>query len=290
MKSISDRARLLTKTNVTKKAVTPSAAIFGLLTMFCWQSLTAYAQDNPSRLEADPAATTVENDYISQELPQLAKIPGAEAFGFSYAAKYEITWTQYLPAVQEGGCRPPMMVWELERTTIDDERFRTHLPVVGINLEDIHCYLDWINAKYDRKFRLPTAEQWRWLAYRGAKTLFPWGDALEYDRANIVTPDIQWAFDVGKFGRPSHLTGTLPVGRFPADDAGLYDVIGNAVEIVGECEQVLRGHGYIANICYTMGGYSPSDNSVLNELPAKPTKRSLGRFGIGHDVGFRIIE
>lgn len=227
-------------------------------------------------------------------VPEMVEIEGAETLGFSKAGRYEVTWREYGAAVAAGACRPPIGVlvlrkYELDeideerRTTLDDPRFDTDLAVDRISVEDMHCYVDWLGAATGRDFALPTETQWRWLAYGGATTQFPWGDELEYDRAYVYR-NSRPVFDQSRVRRYPGPGSVTLVGQFAPNRFGLHDVIGNAAEFLGECEEDVRPNGHRTFTCLTSGGASFPDT-----LPA-PQRYSMWLDRASPSVGFRLVE
>ncbi|HEY6817158.1 MAG TPA: SUMF1/EgtB/PvdO family nonheme iron enzyme [Croceibacterium sp.] len=226
----------------------------------------------------------------------MAEIPGASARGFARAGVYEITWREYGEAVRRGGCRTPIGVqvqsnpynarWLDERAPPDDKRFSSTLPVTGVNSADIECYLRWLNGATVRNFRLPSPDQWRWLAYGESRSRFPWGEEAEFGRANVGVGG-RFHFDVATLGRPNTYDTVLPVGRFAPNAFGLYDVIGNAKEYIGQCEPRTLGVSQSTRpTCVAMGGYAPP----VIEDPREPERFFMLNDGSVSSIGFRIIE
>ncbi len=86
-------------------------------------------------------------------------------------------------------------------------------PVCGVSAEDADAYCRWLRAKTAKAYRLPHADEWETAARGGLEgKKFPWGDD---------PPDGQCHF--GLTGKD----GPLPVGSFPANGFGLYDMAGN---------------------------------------------------------------
>lgn len=89
---------------------------------------------------------------------------------------------------------------------------KADFPVVLVSWEDAAAYAAWAGK------RLPTEAEWEKAARGGlVNKQYPWGDAIDDTRANFFT-SITAANEL------------KPVGSFPANPYGLYDVAGNVWE------------------------------------------------------------
>jgi formylglycine-generating enzyme required for sulfatase activity/predicted Ser/Thr protein kinase len=145
-------------------------------------------------------------------------------------------------------------------------------PVVGIDWEDAQKFCDWLSKKEGKKYRLPTDEEWSIAVGLAGKekhgksitpemlsqkeqTLFPWEDDYPPKGSVGNYADESWHEKypakpwIEKYN-DRHAT-TAPVMSFKPNKLGLYDLGGNAWEIVEDwfdekkTSKTARGHSYI---------------------------------------------
>jgi formylglycine-generating enzyme required for sulfatase activity len=93
---------------------------------------------------------------------------------------------------------------------------RGNRPVVNVNWDEAQAFIAWLN-QFGKKFRLPSEAEWEYAARAGTKTSFFWGDQFKVGRLNN-----------------SH-ESTTPVGSFPPNGWGLYDMNGNVWQWTQDC-------------------------------------------------------
>ena len=128
-----------------------------------------------------------------------------------YIDKYEVTNALYKKFMEATGHRTPGY-WTNPSYNQPDQ------PVVGVSWDDAEAYARWSGK------RLPTEAEWEKAARGGlVGKRYPWGNDISHNDANysgISGTDI-W-------------NGPAPVGKFPPNGYGLYDMAGNVWEWVAD--------------------------------------------------------
>jgi formylglycine-generating enzyme len=99
-------------------------------------------------------------------------------------------------------------------------------PVVQIAYEDALAYAKWLGRD------LPTETEFEYAAHGGTITTYPWGDTFAI-RSKLMANTWQGAFPFQNKGLDGFVA-TSPVGCFPANGYGLYDMVGNVWQWVGD--------------------------------------------------------
>lgn len=115
-------------------------------------------------------------------------------------------------------------------------------PVVCVSYEDAQAYLAWFSNKRGHTYRLPTEAEWEYAARAGTTTAFWWGtdDSAECRYANAADKAFSARFpeDAANQNCDDGYVFTAPVGSFHPSPRGLYDMSGNAWQIVADCWNV----------------------------------------------------
>lgn len=202
-----------------------------------------------------------------------------------YIDKHEVTVGEYREFVEATGHRP--LPKSVSRTSPTDQH-----PIVEVSWYDAMAYAEWVGK------RLPTEAEWEKSARGGLISQdYPWGNTIDGTKANYNKNT--------KSGK--HNVRATPVGTYPANGYGVYDMSGNVAEWCldtyqrkfysdGEQRNPVAGaenvQQVIANAAVSKGkrvvrGGSWSFNAksvrVANRLAEKPSLLSS-------DVGFRCVR
>ncbi len=211
-----------------------------------------------------------------------------------YIDTYEVTVGEYKRFVEATGHRA-LPEWVVQCSPTDRH------PVVGVSWHDAMAYAQWAGK------RLPTEAEWEKAARSGLKEQkYPWGNTLDASKAN---------YGKGKKTKSqTQAEKTTPVGTYPANRYGLYDMAGNVLEWCLDAYQkqfyansprrnpvagTINGtsgaegiHQIIENSAQkkerrvTRGGswsFSPEGVRVANRFREKPSLLSS-------DIGFRCVK
>lgn len=134
--------------------------------------------------------------------------------------KYDVTFAEWNACVADGGCNgyhPDDQGWT------GGER-----PVINVSWLDAQAYVAWLNAKLGGKaggpYRLPSEAEWEYAARGGTNVARWWGNAIGKGNANCNGCGSQWDGNL-----------TAPVGSFPPNSFGLYDMLGNVGQWTADC-------------------------------------------------------
>jgi formylglycine-generating enzyme required for sulfatase activity len=108
---------------------------------------------------------------------------------------------------------------------------RADEPVVCVSWAEAQAYVAWLSGKTGRHYRLPTEAEWEYAARAGSTTVYPWGNEASHAFANYGAE----ACCTGAVAGRDKWVNTSPVGSFPPNAFGLYDMIGNVWQWTQDC-------------------------------------------------------
>lgn len=185
--------------------------------------------------------------------------------------------------------------WDAPGYPVDDS-----YPAACLTAEDYDAYLSWLSATTGQTYRMPTEAEWEYMA----------GLGIEQPPRNWVSADADacLAFNTADANFTINFDGawtafacddgfriTSPVGHYPPNKLGMYDVIGNTAEITSDCfvagheGRPTNGAARTAEGCATAvfkGGSWAGEPSFL-----RPAFRVLAtRVVRGNGFGLRVVR
>lgn len=122
--------------------------------------------------------------------------------------KYEVTNAEWSACVADGAC-----------TDVGSRNKEARAPVGNVTWGRVQAYIAWLTKKTGQPYFLPSESEWEYAARAGTSTPWNTGEAIIADDANILKV----------FNR------AVPVGSFPPNAFGLYDLYGNVAEMTADC-------------------------------------------------------
>lgn len=161
---------------------------------------------------------TVAETYLDKkqfpDIPDEQRVPGSVVFVPPASSEGSITqWWQFIPGAN----------WRHPDGPDSSILGKEHYPVVHVTYDDAQAYAKW------KGHDLPTEQQWEYAAKgKFQKTKYAWGDSLTI-KGKHQANTWQGIFPLSN-SRKDGYVGRAPVGCYPANDNGLYDMIGNVWE------------------------------------------------------------
>lgn len=107
-------------------------------------------------------------------------------------------------------------------------------PVVCVSWEDAQAYAAWLRNRTGKAYRLPSEAEWEYVAAVADIGSESAGGKVGHSVANMGREECCG----GKVEGADRWMYTAPVGSFPADRFGIYDLRGNAWEWQADCYNV----------------------------------------------------
>jgi formylglycine-generating enzyme required for sulfatase activity len=152
------------------------------------------------------------------QIPQ-HKVSFARPFA---VGKFAVTFEEWDACVAEGGCgryEPPDQGWG-----------RYKQPVINVSWDDANAYAAWLSRRTGKAYRLLNEAEREYVTRAGTMTPFWWGSSISTQQANY-----NGNFTYGDGSQGEYRQKTIPVGSFPPNPWGLYQVHGNIWEWVEDC-------------------------------------------------------
>lgn len=102
---------------------------------------------------------------------------------------------------------------------------RGRRPVINVSWEEARDYCAWLTEQTGRNYRLPSEAEWEYACRAGTAAPFHFGARITTEKANFNGNHTYNGSAEGSYRKM-----TLPVGSFPPNAFGLYDMHGNVWE------------------------------------------------------------
>ena len=148
-------------------------------------------------------------------------------------ARHELTWGEW------GQCEAAGVCEDLERpdwiNKLNKDESAKH-PVVNVSWDDAQVYIGWINSVSIGGYRLPDEREFEYLLRDGSTGEYPWSHAEQCaytngaDQSYNDSRSTNWGANCN-----DGFATTAPVGSFPENSFGVYDISGNVWEWAHNC-------------------------------------------------------
>ena len=166
------------------------------------------------------------------------------------------------------------------------------LPVERVSWEDCQEFLVRLNRfNPSSQYLLPTEAQWEFACRAGSRSRFSWGDQSDCARANYGLLEVGAELMV-RDCLGSNPGATVPVGAYPPNDWGVYDMHGNVWEWCEDAFEEYAPHD-LTDPLHTSGSDRVRRGGGWANAPAaiRSSYRDwLESYQRSADLGFRIVR
>ena len=187
-------------------------------------------------------------------------------------------WWRFMPGAN----------WKHPQGPDTDIEGKDEHPVVQVSYEDALAYAKWVGK------RLPTEAEWEFAARGGLdQATYAWGDEFEPRGQKMLnfwdTKDRPFPVVSAKAGGA---TGTSPVGTFPANGYGLYDMTGNAWQWAAawyraDYFQMVASNAPIDDPRGPSDSWDPADRGVPEDAPKRVVRGGSFLCNVDYCLSYR---
>ncbi|MGK7894189.1 MAG: SUMF1/EgtB/PvdO family nonheme iron enzyme, partial [Xenococcus sp. (in: cyanobacteria)] len=202
-----------------------------------------------------------------------------------FVGKYPITQAQYQEVMGQDPSIFPLQCTSLF-SNVDIKKCGSYqLPIEQVSWEDADEFCQRLSKQTGKEYRLPTEAEWEYACRAGTTTPFNFGEMITNELANYRGSSTFAKEPKGK---------TTPVGSFPPNAFGLYDMHGNVWEW---CQDNWHGNYEGAPDDGSVWSSGKSNLFVIrggswggNSFNCRSAYRSYyGRGFRDNDIGFRVM-
>ena len=258
---------------------------------FMGNNQAGYPEERPAHeVELDPF--TIDIYEVTNQQFRLF----VEATGYITSAEKR-GWSYLFDEKQKGWVKMPGANWRvpfpIDLATNNGDQW-VKWPVVHVSWDDANAYCNWAGRL------LPTEAQWEFAARGGLIDCeYPWGNTRE-PQGQILANYWQGWFPEENTGTDGYLL-LAPVGSFPKNGYGLYDMAGNAAEWCrDDYDPVFYLNSPRKNPCHILPSSEPAlkvvrGGSFLSAENAETSYRVSARLWQPQDmsfanIGFRTVD
>ena len=185
-----------------------------------------------------------ESSHSDDELPQ-HKVTISKPFA---VGKFEITVDQFAAFVKDSRFAVDNKCWTKEDGKFGervDRSFRNpgfqvtgQHPATCLDWDTAKAYVKWLSKKTGKNYRLLSEAEWEYAARAGTTAIYPFGDKTEEICKNANGADVSFrkVLPTATISDcDDGYTFTAPVGSFKPNAFGLFEMLGNANEMIEDC-------------------------------------------------------
>ena len=163
-------------------------------------------------------------------------------------------------------------------------------PATCLTWNEAKAYANWLSEQTGQRYRLPTEEEWEYIARAGAQTAYSFGvdasEGCQFMNGADISARQQNRELIGVACDDGH-AGLAPVGNFLPNRFGLHDVHGNAWEWTADAWTSSHAPGARTGSTRVIrGGSAYSDPAGLRSANRYFQAPNSGRV----DIGFRLVR
>jgi formylglycine-generating enzyme required for sulfatase activity len=172
-------------------------------------------------------------------------------------------------------------------------------PVVCLGWNDVNAYTKWLTKQTGKKYRLPSEAEWEFAARAGSKKSTYWGSDTDRKCEYENLMDYNDKEDKAFYACTDGYTYTSPTGSFNSNAYGLYDMLGNVLELVADCfSETYKKAGNDGsantsgdcNVKVIRGGAWALPRGETEETPSVTSRIAWPQDFRGYLVGVRLLR